>query len=176
MAKIGFLTDDPVLKEKARIRAELMAERKKHKIRQKQYSDTAKIEAVKTFLALGGNSSLTAASLGISNTTIIAWRNTNWWNQLINEIRKQEKIELSAKTKNIIDKSLDLVMDRLEHGDFMYDQKQGVLVRKPIPARELNKIAVNMIEQKNILDKATEEQVQTTTNEEKLAKLAERFA
>lgn len=154
----------------------LIAERKKHQRKMTLRSDSTKIEVVKTYLALGGNATLTAAATKIPFDTIKTWKTTNWWNQLVNDMRKAEKLELSAKTKRILDKSLDLVMDRLDNGDFFYDQKSGNLVRKPIPARELNKIAVDMIDQKFILDKATEEQVELTSNEEKLAKLAERFA
>jgi len=175
----NLLTDSEYKKKQAIAaidREVLIAERKKHQRKMTLRSDSTKIEVVKTYLALGGNATLTAAATKIPFDTIKTWKTTNWWNQLVNDMRKAEKLELSAKTKKILDKSLDLVMDRLDNGDFFYDQKSGQLVRKPIPARELNKIAVDMIDQKFILDKATEEQVELSTNEEKLAKLAERFA
>lgn len=175
----NLLTDSEYKKKQAIAaidREVLIAERKKHQRKMTLRSDSTKIEVVKTYLALGGNATLTAAATKIPFDTIKTWKTTNWWNQLVNDMRKAEKLELSAKTKRILDKSLDLVMDRLDNGDFFYDQKSGQLVRKPIPARELNKIAVDMIDQKFILDKATEEQVELSTNEEKLAKLAERFA
>lgn len=179
MKKPVFLTDSASVKERSLKLIEkkaLMAERKKHRQVRRLRSDETKIEVCKTYLALGGNATLTANVVGIPYETIKDWKTRDWWKTLISEIRKMEKVELSAKTKNIVDKTMALLADRLENGDFMYDQKKGCLIRKPINANELNKIATNMLDQKAVLDKATEEQVQTSTNEEKLAKLAVRFA
>jgi len=45
-----------------------------------------------------------------------------------------------------------------------------------VPAAQLHQIAKDMIDRKNILDKAFEETVQVQGNGDKLAALAERFA
>ena len=46
--------------------------------------------------------------------------------------------ELDAKTSKIVDKALDQIMDRLENGDHIYDQKTGRIRRAPVKLRELN--------------------------------------
>ncbi len=143
-----------------------------------RWSDSQKIEAVTTYLMLG-NLTLTSNVLKIPEGTLTAWKRTEWWQELVKEINAQENITLSNKLKKIVDKSLDLISDRLEHGDHIYDQKAGKLVRKPIGAKDLNKIAADMIDKKTKLQSTeatviAEENIQSKL--EKLAKSFEEFA
>jgi hypothetical protein len=55
-------------------------------------------------------------------------------------------------------------------------RKTGEIIRKPVPAVTLHQIAKDMIDRKNILDKAFEEKVVSEPAGNKLADLAERFA
>lgn len=151
---------------------ELVKHRKKAQFR----SDSVKIEVIKTFLALGGNLALTAGATNIPLRTLKLWKTQNWWKSLVNELKKAEKLELSAKTKTIIERSMELLADRLENGDAFYHPKTGEIIRKPVPAVTLHQIAKDMIDRKNILDKAFEETVQVEDKGDKLAALAERFA
>jgi hypothetical protein len=176
---MGMLNDD-VRKQQAHIKAEEMSQLRKKRLelvaRKRHHQDDVKIDTIKTFLALGGNLVLTAGATGISYQTLKYWKASNWWNTVITELRKAEKLELSANTKKILNKSLALLEDRLDKGDFIYDQKKGKLIRKPVPAASLHKIAVDMMERKDVLDKATSEENINESNDSKLIKLAEQFA
>lgn len=178
--KIRLLTDSAVKKEQAMARLEkeaLMAERKKHQHKLKYYSDDAKVNVIKTYLALGGNTTLTAHACGITVRTLFLWKNTEWWKQIYNDLRKQEKLELSAKAKNIVEKSLEVLADRVANGDFIYDSKTGQLIRKGIPAKDALQIADKLLERKQILDDATAEDVpKEVQGTGMLEQLAERFA
>ena len=173
---VRLLTDSAKKREQAiaylERRKTALSQPKKHIYR----SDNEKIEVVKTYLALGGNAALTASTMGVNVFTIHSWKKTKWWNDLVTQIQKQEKLELSVKTKKLIDKSLDLLVDRLENGDFIYDQKKGELIRKPLIAKDINKIANDMFVQKDVLDKATVMEQEVVGVEDKLQKLAEQFA
>ena len=173
---VRLLTDSAKKREQAiaylERRKTALSQPKKHIYR----SDNEKIEVVKTYLALGGNAALTASTMGVNVFTIHSWKKTKWWNDLVTQIQKQEKLELSVKTKKLIDKSLDLLVDRLENGDFIYDQKKGELIRKPLIAKDINKIANDMFVQKDVLDKATVMEQEVVGVEDKLLKLAEQFA
>lgn len=181
--KVRLLTDSELKKGKALavieatvLKESLMAERKKKQKNYRLRSDYAKIEVVKSYIALGGNLQLTAASVGIPLRTLESWKASAWWKNLVNELKKAEKLELSAKTKLIIERSMDLLADRLENGDAYVDMKTGEVRRKPVGAVVLHQIAKDMIDRKNILDKAFEEKVIETSKDDKLAALAERFA
>ena len=40
----------------------------------------------------------------------------------------------------VIDKTLGMLMSRIDEGDFQYDQKTGRLVKIPLKARDLERI------------------------------------
>jgi len=139
-------------------------------------SDEVKIETIKTYLALGGNLTLTSASTGIAYTTLKVWKASAWWNTVITELRKEEKLLLSTNTKKLMKVAMEALADRVENGNHIYDQKKGKLIRKPLEAKDLHKISVDLIDRAQVLDKATEETVNIQNDEDKLSKLAERFA
>jgi hypothetical protein len=177
--KVRLITDSMIKNAAARavveataLKEELVKNRKKALFR----SDSVKVEVIKTYIALGGNLTLTAGATNIPLRTLKAWKATNWWKSLFNELKKAEKLELSAKTKTIIERSMELLADRLEHGDPFYHPKTGEIIRKAVPAAQLHQIAKDMIDRKNILDKAFEEKIVSEPTGNKLADLAERFA
>jgi transposase-like protein len=164
---IRLLTDSAVKKEQA-----LKAVGKPIK----QYTDSQKVDAVKSYLALGGNLKLVSRTLGIPYYTLKDWKSSNWWKNLTGEFKKEEKLELSSRLTRIIGKAMEEIEDRVSQGDFVLNQKTGEMVRKPMQARDLAVISNGFLDRKDILDKQTEEKQDIMTNEDKLAALAERFA
>lgn len=140
-----------------------------------RWSDTQKIEALQTFLLLGGVRAA-AHALKIPEVTIRNWQRQEWWQEMLKDISTQDNLAVSNKLKKIIDKSLDLTMDRLEKGDFIYDQKTGQMKRKPVALRDIHRVAMDTTDRR--LKLQTNEQ--TVVHEEnvmsKLEKLASQFA
>ncbi|HET8689019.1 MAG TPA: hypothetical protein VFM18_20605, partial [Methanosarcina sp.] len=179
MGRTRLLTDSPIKKAQALkhiekhdlIEAQAIMQKKPRMV-----SDHTKIEVVKTFLALGGNLSLTSGATGIPIRTLHLWKTKNWWKEMTTTLKREEKLTLSAKTKRILDLSMDQTIDRLENGDFVIDPKSGAFLRKPVSARELNQITKDMMERKEQLDISTEEKQELKGYDDKLAMLAQRFA
>jgi transposase-like protein len=141
----------------------------------KRWSDTQKIEAVTTYLMLGGNLSQTSKALKIPLQTLNVWKYSEWWNHLERDVRKEERLTLSTKLKKVMDLSLEVASDRLERGDWIYDQKAGELRRKPVSMRDASKLAMDAA---NLRTKMDLNENHTIANEEissKLEKLAEAF-
>lgn len=141
----------------------------------KWWSDSQKLEAVKTHLMLG-HLGMTAAMLKIPEETVRRWSKTAWWHSIADDLRQQDELMLSSRLKRIVEKSLDVVEDRLDNGDFVYDQKTGQMRRKQVNMRDAHKVALDMSQKReailnNNAPRASEEQVA-----DKLIKLAERFA
>lgn len=139
------------------------------------WSDGQKLEAVQTFLVLG-SVKLTAATLKIPEITVKVWRQSAWWKELEAELKLQDELQVSARLRKIAEKSYAEVEDRLEHGNWVYDQKTGGLRRIPAPLKDVHKVAMDSMEQRNnILNKE-----ETSINEGEVAKkldlLADRFA
>jgi hypothetical protein len=144
-------------------------------ITNKGWSDSQKIEAVKTYLALG-EVRLTAAVLKIPEVTIHNWKSKEWWKEIEQDLRTQEDLVLSARLQKIINKSLEQVEDRLERGDYVFDQKTGKLVRKPVNLAVAHKVAMDMVDKRDVLNNKIPQSTSVDAIEDKLNKLAEKFA
>lgn len=141
----------------------------------KSWSDKQKLEAVQSWLLLG-NLALTSRVLGIPEVTLRLWKTTDWWKTTVAELKAQEDIQMSARLKKIVDASLMAVEDRLLNGDLMYDQKSGELIRKPVNIRDAHKVAVDLMDKKAVLEKAAAPVQEEQKDEDRLLKLAEKFA
>ena len=141
----------------------------------KSWSDKQKMEAIQHYL-LVGNLALTSRVLGIPEITLRQWKTTEWWKTSVEDIKQQENMEMSARLKKMVEASLIAVTDRLENGDWMYDQKTGQMIRKPVNIRDAHKVATDLMDKRTLLEKAAapaEEQVQDVN---RLEMLAEKFA
>lgn len=144
--------------------------------RRKFWSDSQKVEAVQTFLVLG-NLKLVAGALKIPYETIRVWRKSEWWKQIEGDLRVQDDLQLSARLKKIVNKSYDVIEDRLEHGDFVYDQKTGTMRRKPVNMKDAHKVAIDLIDkQQELVDRHMEgTSVSSDKIEKTLRTLADNF-
>jgi hypothetical protein len=118
------------------------------------YTENQKLEAVKLWLVVG-NLPTTAAALKIPYDTLKTWRYMDWWEKLAVEIKSEGRIELSAKLKKIAEKALDATLDRIENGDWQMSPT-GELVRRPVAAAIVSKIATDAISKVEELEKTPE--------------------
>jgi hypothetical protein len=153
-----------------------MSRRKRKKPGEKAWwSDNQRIELVTTWLATG-NMALAASTLQIPEPTARRWKATAWFKQLVEDIRSEENLVLDAKLNKVVSKSVDALLDRVENGDFQFDQREGKLVRKPISARDASAITSDIIDRRELLQGKKVVQTDTTRKmEERLLKLAEEF-
>jgi hypothetical protein len=141
-----------------------------------RYSDSQKVEAVTSYLALG-NLALTSRILGIPEITLRKWKAEEWWKTLVEELKMQDRIELSARMKRLVEASQTIVAQRLETGDPIWDQKKGEVVYKPVSMKDAHKVAVDLIDRRKELEKMTQDTTVTEKEDDrKLEKLAEKFA
>lgn len=139
------------------------------------FSDKQKLDAVTTYLMLG-SIPLTAATLKISERTLWYWKRTDWWAQLVDEIRKEDRLVVSSKLRKILDKSWTLLEDRMENGDWVLNQKTGELMRKPASLKDVSTVAFQAAQLHDKIDKQEAFVVATEQIEEKLGKLAKAFS
>jgi transposase-like protein len=163
------LTDNPNTKHrKPKIRSTVAGTNR-------SWSDKQKIEAVQSYMALG-NLALTSRLLNIPEITLRVWKTTEWWKTVTEDLKLQENVQMTARLKKIVDASLGVVEDRLVNGDLIYDQKTGQMIRKPVNMKDAHKVSVDLMDKKKILEKASEPAEQEVKDDERLLKLAEKFA
>jgi hypothetical protein len=139
------------------------------------WSDSQKIEAVTTYLALG-NLVLTSSVLKIPEFTLRAWKQKDWWKEIEQELAVQEDIQLSSRLKRIIETTISATEDRIKNGDWIYNNKEGCLMRKPVNLRDVHKVTMDMIDKREQIAGKTTVSLAVEAVDERLMKLAEKFA
>lgn len=143
----------------------------------RHYSDSQKIEAVTTYLMLG-SLPLVASMLKMSINTLKLWKKSEWWKEVEQDLRTQEDLQLSKRLQNVVTKSLDVIEDRMENGDFVYDQKSGKMRRKPVAMRDAHRVMMDMQQRREeLVDRhINNESISTDKIEQTLNTLAAEFA
>ena len=144
----------------------------------KKWPVEKRIEVVTKYLALG-NLRLVSELTGVSYGLIRMWKGEPWWTDLVAEIRATRHINVDNKLSKIVDKSLEMLGDRLENGEVVYNKKTGELERKELSVLTVNKIANDMMIRqielgKQKIQETNSEKQQTVADQIRL--LAEEFA
>lgn len=140
----------------------------------RNWSDSQKLECVTTYLSLG-NLALTSRLLKIPEMTIRMWKQKDWWKEIEAELRQQETLELNVRLKKIIESTLATTEDRLANGDFIYDNRLGQMVRKPVSMKDAHKVTLDLMNRRDVLENKQPRDVSLEQIDDKLAKLAQKF-
>lgn len=140
----------------------------------RQWSDSQKLEAVTTYLALG-NLALSSRVLGIPEMTLREWKNKEWWKEVEGELKVQDDIQLSSRLKRIIESTLSATEDRIANGDWIFNSKEGSLMRKPVSLKDTHKVTMDLIDKREHLADKQPVSANLEQIDEKLKKLAEKF-
>ncbi len=99
------------------------------------YDDTVKINAAYLYAA-SGNYSKVARNTNISRPTLMGWaKNSSVWVEALNKARQEISDEILASNLEIVIKTNEQVIDRVEHGDVVL--RNGKQVRVPMKGRDL---------------------------------------
>ena len=140
------------------------------------WNENKRLEVVSTFVATG-SPTLTSKLTNVPMDTIKYWRKQEWWEDAIHEMQLKEDHEISAKLKNSMDKALDVVMDRLENGEYQYDSKTGRIVQVPVKLRDAQKVLSENMDKRLLLQKRPTKITESQNNvDDKLRTLAKEFA
>lgn len=137
-----------------------------------------KIEAVTTYLVLGSLRQVAAAT-GVSYGMIKQWRIQPWWKEVEAEIVASRRIAQGSKLSKIVDKSLDVIDDRLSNGDIVLNNKTGELIRKSVSLRDATTAANALMQRAAILEKLQQDDKVLETQvsiKDQLVSLAAEFA
>jgi len=146
-----------------------MADKRHH------WSPEKRAQVVTAYIALG-NSELVEAITKVPAGTVRKWKTEDWWKELEGILREEEHFTLDSRLRKVVEKSLDLVMDRLDNGDFYFDQKTGKVERKPVNLRDVHKVSAETIDRRALLAKFSSKAMDKPSLEEHVKKLAEEFA
>jgi len=133
-------------------------------------------EVVTQMLAVG-NKSLISKVTGVAYETISYWQKQPWWKELEDQVKREKSLKLDSKLTQIINKSLDLIADRLENGNTVLNNKTGELIRKPVELKDVSRVATDLLNRQHVINKTmVEEKTTEASVKETLALLANEFA
>lgn len=127
-----------------------------------------------TLIAHGTPKAAACRTTGISRHTLNRWAREDWYNECIQLIRDKLDEELDASLTGVVHKAASEVMERLEHGDWVWD-KQGNMVRKPIGAREAMLVGGIAFDKRNLQRGKPTSISETVSEDDRLANLAAKF-
>lgn len=109
-----------------------------------------KLQVVTQYLALG-NLKLVSATTGVDYGLIRQWKMQPWWQEFEKEIRNTENLALDSSLTRLVNKSLEAVADRLEHGDPVFNMKTGQIERKPVQMKDAAKVSTDLLTKRELL-------------------------
>lgn len=96
---------------------------------------------------------LVAEITGVSYQLVRMWKTQQWWADLVAEIRASRDMQVDTKLSKLVDKSLELVGDRLENGEIVWNKKTEQYDRIPVALAAANKVANDLLNQQLNLSK-----------------------
>lgn len=139
----------------------------------KHWSAKDRVRAVSAWLVLG-NMSRVEEQTGIPVGTLNYWKTLPWWFEQVERARQAEDQELDDKFTRIVRKTQEVIMDRLENGDFVHD-KEGVLVRKPVSLRDASLAGGISLDKRQTLRNVPVSEQNKVGMQERLQKLEMQF-
>lgn len=140
----------------------------------KWWSEDDRIRAA-TVYALVGSAVKVQEITGIPAGTIRQWKTTEWWPQIVDRIRRDQDDSLDVKLTGLIDKSVKEINDRLEKGDYVYNNTTGELSRKPVGGKDMAVMTSIFVDKRALLRKKQKAASDNASVDIRLKKLAEEF-
>lgn len=123
------------------------------------------------------NSRKVADITGIPYDTVLTWQKQDWWPQVKLEVERQKRAELKTRLSGIINLALEKIEDRLNHGDYILNNKTGEIERKPVSLRDANAVAKDILGQQINVERLEKEVATDQKNTNDILKaLASEFA
>lgn len=139
------------------------------------WKEAKRIEVVTLFLSIGSMTEV-AKITGVPYPTIEGWRRQDWWKELVEKMQAEDDQKLDAKTTKLIDKALEQLMDRIENGEHIYDQKTGKIKRMPAKLRDLNTAFNTILDKRQLLRRQPTKIIEQQSTALQLQNLANQFA
>lgn len=139
------------------------------------WSEKKRMEVLSLWIATGSPTTV-AQQTGVPLATIEAWKLQDWWKKGVESVRNEETDVLDKKLSKALDLALESVMDRIEKGEYIYDQKTGKVKRMPVKLRDVNHAFNTIIDKRQLIRKLPTKIVEASQTEAKLQQLAQQFA
>ena len=139
------------------------------------WSEKKKNEALAFFVA-NGSITETSRAVQVPVSTLNKWKASDWWKDRIRDIQNEEYDKLDVKLSRALDKALDQVVNRIEHGDHIYDPRTGAIRQIPAKLRDVNNAFNSIMTNRQLIRKQPTKIVEQQSTAAQLTNLAAQFA
>jgi hypothetical protein len=150
----------------------IVTDRKKSAVH-KHWSAKDRVKAVAAFLVLG-NMARVEEQTGIPIGTLNYWKNQPWWFEQVEKIRQAEDQEIDNSFTKIVKKTQEIILDRLEHGDF-FTTPAGTVGRKPVSMRDAAIAGAISVDKRKVLRDVPASEQNKIGMQERLKNLESQF-
>ena len=141
-----------------------------------KYTEEQKREAVNRWAILGSTTKvLKGLTYTLPRQTFLSWRKTEWWHDMISEVRVFHKEAVDGKFSGLIDKLIDTIDDRIANGDQVVDPKTGRKSFKKVSLKDATTTLKEVIEKRALFRGEPTSHRKTTSVEKKLHDIQERL-
>lgn len=128
-----------------------------------------------TLYAATGNVEKVFALTNIPVKILKSWVRQAKFREILEQIREENDEKIDAKFTELVEGALDGLQDRITNGDYIYDTKRGVLLRKPVSAKDLAVTTAINIDKRQLLRGKPTSRTETLGSGKRLEQLAEQF-
>lgn len=139
------------------------------------WPEKKKIEAVTAWMS-SGSLPIASATTGVPLETIRTWRRMPWWKEFEQQIKDEDNQELDAKFSGIVRKTLNVIEDRIENGNFQLDPKTGRVIRVPVNLRDTHRVMSDLVDKRKVIRNEPTKITSGDGVNDRLVKLAAQFA
>ena len=139
------------------------------------WSEKKKNEALAFYVA-NGSITETSREVQVPVPTLNKWKASDWWKDRIRDIQNEEYDKLDVKLSKALDKALDQVVNRIEHGDHIYDPRTGAIRQIPAKLRDVNNAFNSIMTNRQLIRKQPTKIVEQQSTAAQLTNLAAQFA
>lgn len=141
-----------------------------------KWSEEKKYEVVLHYFVKGNNNSKAAArATGVPADTIRGWTKTQWWAEMMREVRARHADRLDGKFTYLLDKLSAELVDRIDNGEEVLHQKTGEMLRKKMSARDVTFALDRIIERRALLRGDPTSRASTVSSEKQLENLQKKL-
>lgn len=137
--------------------------------------------------AVTGDAKVTSDHTGIPVNQLKSMMAEVWWQDTIEQVRREENDQITAKMTKIVDQSLDAIEDRLLNGDhvlvldYEIDPETGAkvrtrtLMRVPVKMKDISSHVGIITDKRQLLRGQATSITERTSQEDQLKKLGDKF-
>lgn len=138
------------------------------------WPEEKRIEAATVF-AVTRNYENTHKLVGIPVRVLKKMAMEPWWSQIIEKVRVEKNEVLDDKITDALDKALDIVLDRYEHGEHVYDRSAKKYRRDPVKIKDISHMTQGLFDKRQLIRNKPTAVTEKVSTDERLKKLKENF-